>query len=216
MAAKKRTSSQILRDRAEVARMYLRGISQSAIAAILTRERERAGEDYEFSPNMVKIDLRELRKEWRESALLDFHARKAQELADVDQIEAAAWEAWERSHGETRIMTTKTTAIVVEPKASRKRSKFAEEHFPEDDLTDGGGFETEATERVEYLAGDARFLEVALKCVEKRCKILGLDAPVKVDVADVTDRPADPWSVVDATLDRIAARTEEVTAEEPG
>jgi hypothetical protein len=129
----------ILARRHEVATLYLAGHLQAEIARVV-----------HVSQQQVSADLKALRAQWQASALRDFDASKALELAKIDQVERACWLGWERS------LTPKTT-ILAERKtgehAGRKRSR-----------------------RREGQAGDPRFLEGVLNCVKQRCAILGLSA----------------------------------------
>lgn len=72
----------------------------------------------------------------------------AEQLRRVDLIEMNAWEAWERSQQEH-----------VETKVQS---------------TKDGTFKTRTTKTA---VGDPRFLDAALKCVEQRCKLLGVYKP---------------------------------------
>ena len=53
------------------------------------------------------------------------------------------------------------------------------------DESEYNGLET--ITKSEELAGDPRFLGAVLKCVERRCRLLGLDAPTKSIVAGSAD-----------------------------
>jgi predicted transcriptional regulator len=104
------------------------------------------------SQSTVSRDLEAVRAAWLADATLAMDAIKAKELAKLDELEATYWRAWERSVGEH----TKTT---VTDKAT--------------------GAETSTT--TEDLCGDPRYLAGVERCVERRCKIPGLDAPKRFD-----------------------------------
>ena len=53
---------------------------------------------------------------------------------------------------------------------------------------DGGHSKTGKTTEGQY--GDVRFMQIVAVCVEKRCKILGLDEPIKID-ATVREKPVE-------------------------
>ena len=91
---------------------------------------------------------------------MDFNEAKAQELAKIDEVERQAWVAWERSQEDAE--STK----VVET-ASDKRYEA----------------------QTKGQAGDPRFLDIVMKCVDRRCKILGVDAPVKQQVTGADGGP---------------------------
>lgn len=174
MAAPKRSKEQIELDRVEVARLYLRGHSQPEIARLVTEARIEAVEaelkrelhpieqnEHEFSLAMVKYDLGKIREAWRQSALIAFDARIAEELARIDNLEVEYWRAWERSTHNKEIEVGRIIG------------------------TSGGQPErTEAMTRSEGQAGDPRFLQGVAWCIDRRCKLLGLDKPDKVAIVD--------------------------------
>lgn len=115
----------------------------------------------------VSRDLKTMQAQWLEEARADFSEAKARELAKIDQVEREHWEGWRRSclH------------------SAAKRT------------------EMDATSNVEKVitivkaqAGDPRFLAGILKCIERRCKLLGLDAPdlLKADIV-TTALSLDDW-----------------------
>ena len=113
------------------------------------------GEILGVTQQQICYDLKELQKRWKESALRNFDEAKAQELAKIDRLELEYWDAWHNSRGQKKISSTERTDM-----ASGQRNK--------------------AQIRTEDLLGDPRFLEGVRWCVDRRCKILGLDAPSKV------------------------------------
>src|SRR5215831_10820916 len=98
MAAKSRTPFERERDLRETAALYLRGLSQVEIAQRLNLSRQQIG-----------YDLKILQRRWQESALADFHAKKAAELAKMDELERTYWEAWERSRQPREVTTQEKT-----------------------------------------------------------------------------------------------------------
>jgi hypothetical protein len=122
MNGPKRKPDERERDLEALARLYVKGTSQSEIAAKL-----------HVTQQQISYDLKELRKRWAASTL----RVRDEELAKIDAIEAEYWAAWEKSK-DLLIVETKTKAKGVLP-------------------------------------GDPRFLQGALSCVERRCKILGFD-----------------------------------------
>jgi hypothetical protein len=140
---KGRTPDEIRRDRAEIARLYLQRWTQAEIGARLGLSRQQVG-----------YDLAAVRQAWLQSALLDFDARQAQELAAIDRLEREAWDAWARSKQAREVTTTEQT-------------------------TGGDGERTRVAIRKEQQHGDPRFLAHVQGCVEQRSKILGLYAPAE-------------------------------------
>jgi hypothetical protein len=111
----------------------------------------------------ISHDLAALRKLWLASSVRDFNTAKAEELAKVDRVEHEYWVGWERS---LQDHVQNLAEIKTGDKPGRKRSR-----------------------RREGQAGDPRFLDGVLKCVERRCTILGLDAPkhFKIDWDSLND-----------------------------
>jgi hypothetical protein len=100
---------------------------------------------FELDQCTISRDLEALRKEWRAAMNLDTAALRGQELAKIDETERQAWQGWEKSRDHAEILRAKMR---------------------------GSQQETEKVTRGQ--CGDPRFLEVILKCVEKRCLLLGL------------------------------------------
>lgn len=107
----------------------------------------------------VSRDLKALQEEWQAASIRNIDAAKAQELAKVDRLEREYWDAWERSKKNAE---TETTERIEDDKAGTARLK--------------------AQVRKEGQVGDPRFLNGVQWCIERRCKILGIDAPAAVDV----------------------------------
>ena len=102
-------------------------------------------------------DLQFIQKQWRESALFNLNEAKARELAKLDEIEREAWDAWRKSQKDAETMEVTGTA-------------------------QGGKSKPEKVKKItKGQAGDSRFLEIVLKCQNRRAEILGLDAPKKLE-----------------------------------
>ncbi len=130
--------------RAKVAKLYLQGKSQHAIAL-----------EVGINQGNVSRDLEAIRQQWLESSLVDFNAARARELAKIDLMEAEANDAWERSKLNREIQSVKKT-------------------------TGDQGDKTETAMRKEEQTGNPEYLRVVEWCIDRRCKLLGLDAPLKV------------------------------------
>lgn len=168
MASPKRSPSQIARDRATIAELYLRGWQQVRISEHLTEQSE---EGIAYSLDMIRRDLREIRAQWRKSALIDFDAVKQEQLAKLDMMEVQTWDQWLRSCEDYQKHTTgKGTQGPI-------------------DKTETGG-----------QTGDPRYMNVLLSIIERRCKLLGLDAPQKVAPTDPDGKkPYNPPSAEEAS-----------------
>ena len=160
----------IRRDRAQIAALYCQGVLQIEIASRLG-----------LSQQQVSYDLLAVRRQWLESSLRDFNSAKAEQLAKLDRIEGAAWEAFERSR--------QTKEITVQAR----------------DLTPNGDTDRVSVKK-ENQVGDPRFLEICHKCVERRCRILGLDAPEKRELTGPNGQP------LELTIARVAEAETELEA----
>ena len=140
---KGRSPDQIRKDRAEVARLYLEGWTQADIGAQRGLSRQQIG-----------YDLEAVRQEWLQSSLVDFNAKKAEELARIDKLEREYWSAWEASKQERQTSTTEQT-------------------------TGAEGERLKAAIRKTDQTGDPRYLAGVERCIEQRCKLLGLNAPTE-------------------------------------
>jgi predicted transcriptional regulator len=85
--------------RAEVARLYCRGLSQAQIGRALG-----------VTQQQVSLDLKAIRAEWRRVMVAEFDRLRSEQLGKIDACEAAAWEGWERSLRDAeRTLTRKRT-----------------------------------------------------------------------------------------------------------
>jgi predicted transcriptional regulator len=112
MMGQKRTKEQRDKDRAEVAKLYLRGVGQYDIADQLG-----------VNQSTVSRDLKALQKQWQESALVDIDEMKARELAKIDELERTYWDAWVRSCEDAEVERQKKAGTVEEPRLEVTKEK---------------------------------------------------------------------------------------------
>ena len=105
----------------------------------------------------VQAELSAIRKDWRTRTHLDFQSALFQQLDRIDLIEKHAYEGWERSLIPQTTQTKQATS-------------------------GSSGQVNRATVRTGTGVGDRGFLAQMAWCVEQRCKILGLEKPVAVEV----------------------------------
>lgn len=98
--------------------------------------------------SQVSYDLKEIHERWRERSALNLDERKRIELARLDVLERVYWEAWEKSCNE------RVRKGVARNSAGDTRSNVT----------------TETT------IGNPSFLAGVERCIELRCKLLGLFA----------------------------------------
>lgn len=110
----------------------------------------------------VSRNLKAIREEWLKSALVNFNEAVAKELAKVDNLERVYWESWERS---LEPFKSKTVKAKGNPRTEEELKANAEQTLKTEDRN-----------------GDPRYLQGVQWCIEKRCKLLGLDAPDRVQI----------------------------------
>ena len=148
----RRTKAQKERDRAALAELYLKGHTQRDIAAAIG-----------ISASQVCRDLRLLHEQWFDSQLSNMSQAKAEQLAKLDLLEREAWEEWDRSK-----LDKSGQSIESAPLGE------ADEEGP----VIGGQKRKVWTEG---RLGDPRYLVAIQRCIDQRCKILGLDGPAVTD-----------------------------------
>lgn len=93
----------------------------------------------------VCLDLKFVRQQWRDSMVRDYDMHREEELKKITLVEMEAWAGFERSQ------------------------KPAQEARVKD------GDQSKATKTMKSRTGDARFLDVVMKCIASRRELLGLD-----------------------------------------
>jgi hypothetical protein len=155
----KRTESQRERDLVLFAELYLQGYSLQEISDHVASVR-----DYTLSRVQVHYDIKLIHERWKEAYIETYDTMKVRELARIDKLERAYWDAWERSmkdkveeehEGTSNKMTNAKGRAVQEHKQSKGKKKRTTRD------------------------GTARFLEGIQWCIQQRCKILGLNAPTQ-------------------------------------
>ena len=107
-----------------------------------------------LSQQQISYDLADLQKRWKEAALFNLDEARRRELLKLDELERAYWRAYERScEREERTLTQRS----------------------------GGAGQFALVER-KTSSGDPRYLQGVERCIDRRCKLLGLDAPERRDV----------------------------------
>lgn len=149
--AKGRSKSEIEKHRRRISELYLKGMLQEDIAA-----------EIGISQPTVSRDLKAIQKVWQKETLYDFNEAKARELERIDILEREYWQAWQRSCEDAETVKQKGKPV-----------------------TDEAGRVTPTTDRMERTVkgqvGDPRFLQGVQWCITQRCKILGIEAPTKLE-----------------------------------
>lgn len=111
---------------------------------------------YSVGYSTIDRDIKIERAAWRSETLGAIDELIACELIRVNQIEREAWDAWERSKKDSeRSVTERKTGESETMRAQMVR---------------------------EGQCGDPRYLTQVQWCIDKRCKLLGLDAPQRSQI----------------------------------
>jgi hypothetical protein len=116
----------------------------------------------------VAKDVRALEKEWLASAVVDIDAAKAKELARIDRLERVAWRAWRRS-------------CERKEKATTRMEKKLDE--------DAKQAKTVTSKQTELRDGNPEYLKRVEWCISKRCELLKLNPPQRLEHGGSTDMP---------------------------
>lgn len=165
----KRTKDQRELDLAFCSNLFLRGYTYREISERLNEENARRGVGYTITKQMVYWDMQQLLIEWKRERMENIDDYVTQELRKLDKMEVELWEAWERS------------------KTGKLREKNRQNAKPRKVLEDGDnpeyyGYEETTTETS---AGNPRFLDLLLNVQQRRAKMLGFDAPIKVEIPGI-------------------------------
>ena len=142
----KRTADEMLRDRADIARMRLEGLTQTKIAEEISRLR-----DYALSERTIRDDLKAVREGWLNQSIDNYEQTRLIELSRIDEEELIAKDAWTRSTQPRRKERTRTGT------------------------NDGRPFE-EFVQESEARDGNPAFLQRLESIRQRRCAILGFNA----------------------------------------
>lgn len=157
-----------------VANLYLQGKSQRFIA-----------EKLQTSLGTVNRDLTTLRNQWKKNAAADMDEAIGRELAKLDKLEEQAWESYFLS------LKTTQTHNGQNSRPGQKKGERAKKS-------------TSQNITITETAGDPRFLNIVENCIERRCKILGIDAPGKVEVTGKNGGPMEFKDKSNAVISTLA------------
>ena len=163
----KRTKDQREFDLAFCSNLFLRGYTYREISERLNEENARRGVGYTITKQMVYWDMQQLLIEWKRERMENIDDYVTQELRKLDKMEVELWEAWENSKIGKRREKNRTSA--------KPRKVLTED----EKTADWYGY-NETTN--ETSAGNPRFLDLLLNVQQRRAKMLGYDAPVKIEI----------------------------------
>lgn len=208
----KRTEEQRAYDITFCANLFLRGYGYREITEALNKDIAARQCNYTISLSMVYYDLQQLLIEWKREQLDTIDEYITHELQKLDKMEQQAWEAWEMSKRGKERTKNRTSA--------KPRKVLTEE----EKQTDWYGYDETTNETS---AGNPRFLDLLLNIQQRRAKMLGFDAPVKIEIPGVNassddDKPkydikAIPDDLLFAVVDKLqSAEFQKAIAEKGG
>lgn len=166
----KRTVEQREADKAFCADLFVKGYTYRQIADKLNEANRENGLEYTVTFKTVFNDINAVLAEWKKQQFADISNYMQLELKKLDKIEIELWAAWENSKGSKRKTKIKNGTI-------------------NNGIATGG----ELAERsLETTNGDPRYLDLLLKVQERRAKLLGYNAPLKVNVYNEPPKDENP------------------------
>lgn len=111
------------------------------------------------SRSQVKHDIKRIHEDWVKIRNSNFDQVKERELSKIDKLEHTYWQAWEKSVEDYKQKSVKASGSGK----AKKPDKI------------------ERTEKDMLMYGDPRFMAGIERCIEMRCKILGINAPIKTE-----------------------------------
>jgi hypothetical protein len=188
----KRTRAQYDRDVLFCSNLFLRGYTYREIAEELNKVNAENGSNYTITAQAIFIDIKNLLIDWKRERMDNIDDYITQELRKLDKIEVELWCAWEKS------------------KKEKSKSKMRKLSGRNDKV-----YCTNVEEATETTPGNPKFLDLLLNVQQRRAKMLGFDAPIKIDIPngnrnedlpqyDIKSIPDDLlFSVVDKLQDNL-------------
>ena len=127
----------------------------------------------------VSNDLRKLHAIWLAESINDIEKLKMKELAKLDKLEQTYWEAWDKT-----ITDFQQKSVKAKGKKGSEKPEYQEQSV-KDMISMGNPL---------YLSGIER-------CIELRCKILGVNAPIKVASTDTSGNNVRPIGIIPVVID---------------
>jgi hypothetical protein len=151
------------RDKQYITEWYLKGYSCRSIAVYLS---EKVGIPNYLSYKTISKEVAYIISEWQKERIDDINHQKTIELEKLNKLERTYWMAWEKSIEDYEKKAKKMKGPLGFDKKG-EQLKPTEQELHSISMTSFGN--------PSYLSGIER-------CIERRCKILGIDAPQKHDI----------------------------------
>lgn len=125
--------------------------------------------DLGVTQQQIAYDLKTLYARWEEGARINVASKVARELAKIDRLEREYWAAWEESRKEHIRTTTERIAGKSTREPARERAQIVKEK----------------------MLGNPSYLAGVQWCIDRRCKLMGLDVPSRIDLRVLADQIAE-------------------------
>ncbi len=187
----KRTEEEEVRDQVIIANMMFQGVKLTEMSEKL---QERTGAKYQLSISSIDKESRNLIIKWREKNLFKVDEIKNRELLKLDALEDEYWRAWHRS-----CLPRNETIKKQERGVTLQGAEVdAKGHvLPRMTAT---MIETEIRTGEYTRDGSSKFLEGIERCINQRCKLLGLFSPIKIS------NPLEDGNTYDLPIDEVHKR----------
>jgi hypothetical protein len=150
----------IRRRRAEVARLYCQGWPQ-----------HRIGAKFGVTHQQIGKDLSVIRAEWRRVMVEEYDRIKDEQLAKLDETERQAWRGWRRSLRDAERVTSKRD--LAPPQVPEADPDNSDNPVSQATVAPQQIGPAEETTVREGQAGDPRFLQIVMDCIDKRLRLVG-------------------------------------------
>lgn len=150
-----------------------------------------------MSIGTVCKDIKRLVAQWREERLQDTDEKITTELARLDQVIKEAWEMWEKSKQDYNKKSQAQTGLP--------------QKAPDGQMMSVNTIKAMMWDAEQRGTGDPRYLDVILRALNQRCKLMGLDQ-MSIDITAATTGTIE-IRYVDAGIE-CASSEEEVRARE--
>lgn len=184
----KRTKEQREHDLLFCSDLFLKGYQYRQIAEALNKKVEENGWGYKLSFQMVYYDIQHCLVEWKRERLDTIDDYISQELKKLDKLEQEAWQAWEVSKGGKE--RTKNRMSIAPRKVLSEEEQASVRYGYDETMNESS-------------AGNPRFLDLLLNIQQRRAKMLGYDAPLKVQLPGLDKEDEKPGYNVSAIPDDL-------------
>ena len=156
----KRTVEQREADKRFCADLFVKGYTYRQIAEILNTHNEKNGLTYKLTYKTIFCDINQVLVEWKKERFETVDNYIHLELKKLDKIEVELWEAWEKS------------------KSGKRKTKIIGGDIKNGSIS-GGVLDNRMLEDTN---GNPKYLDLLLKVQERRAKLLGYNAPVRLEL----------------------------------